>query len=287
MTGYGRAAATVKGHSVAVELRSVNHRFLELKVRGSSLPPGLEDQLSARIRASFERGSIAVTVAVRSPEAGALRVDRGRAHQLFRDLSALAAELGVAGPGLAEVLAQPGALTGEPSAEVVDDATALGLLDQAIAETQAMRRLEGAALTRDISARVARLTALAEELSAQASQGAAVIADRLHDRIVRLMAQLEPEASLDPARLAQEVAMMADRADITEELVRLRSHLEQCAGLLDQPAAVGRRFEFLLQEIGRELNTIGAKSWSAAISTRVVEAKSDLEKLREQAQNVE
>jgi uncharacterized protein (TIGR00255 family) len=287
MTGYGRADATVKGHSVAVEIRTVNHRFLELKVRGANLSPALEDLLATRLRAAFERGSISVTVAVRSPEAGVLRVDRARAHQLFRDLSALASELGVAGPGLADVLAQPGAMSGEVSAELLDEAAALDLLDQAIAETQAMRRLEGAALTREIGARVTQLAAIAEELTAQASQGAATIAERLHDRVRRLVAKLEPEASVDPARLAQEVAMLADRADITEELVRLRSHLEQCAGLLNQAAAVGRRVEFLLQEIGRELNTIGAKSWSAAVSTRIVEAKSDLEKLREQAQNVE
>lgn len=309
MTGYGRAAATARGHSVVAEIRTVNHRFLELKLRGGGLSGALEDQLSAQVRGSFERGSVLVSVMVQSGESSGPRLDRARAHHMFRELSALAAELGLPPPGLAELLASPGVLSTEPAAaEGAGDGSELTALiektvGQALEEAVAMRRTEGAALAKDLEARFAKLAALTVELEAQAAQAAPILAERLLERVRKVLAQLPAPASaaaapttapppaesagLDAARLAQEVAVLVDRGDITEELVRLASHLEQARGLLVTAGALGRRLEFLLQEIGRELNTIGAKSWTSAISTRIVEAKSELEKLREQAQNVE
>lgn len=335
MTGYGRAAAIAKGQSMVAELRSVNHRFLEIKLRGAGAGGSLEEQVAARVRQSFERGSVVVSVMVRADESGAAPsgIDRARAHQVFRDLSELANALGLPPPTLADVLASP-AMHSSTAFEI-DEAAVLALVEQAAAEAVAMRRTEGEALGRDLTARVAGLAALTTELQALAEQSAPILAARLHDRVRKLLAQLAPPSvapsnaapgaaadavtdassgsssgsasgappdashpapssssivltgGLDPGRLAQEVALLVDRADITEELVRLASHLEQARGLLVQPGSLGRRLEFLLQEIGRELNTIGAKSWSSAISTRIVEAKSELEKLREQAQNVE
>lgn len=297
MTGYGRAAATAKGQSVVVEIRTVNHRFLELKLRGP-FAGALEDQVAARVRKSFERGSVvaslSITAAGGSAGGDSPRIDRARAHQVFRELSELAAELGLPPPGLAEVLAAP-AVAIPPgaavTAELVDEAAVLALVDAAVAEAAAMRKTEGTSLGRDLEARFDRIAVLTAELTELASQGASFLADRLSERLKKLLAQLAPTGTeagaVDPGRLAQEVALLADRADITEELVRLASHLEQAKTLLTQPGAFGRRLEFLLQELGRELNTIGAKSWSSAISTRIVEAKSELEKLREQAQNVE
>jgi uncharacterized protein YicC (UPF0701 family) len=354
MTGYGRAAAAASGHSVVAEIRTVNHRFLELKLRGAGLSGALEDQVSARVRASVERGSVLVNVMVQSAEAGGVRLDRGRAHQVYRELAALAAELGLPPPGLAELLATPGLLdaggaaTGSGDGAGGDgaaDAELAALVDRAIEQALgavvAMRRTEGAALAQDLTARLSRLETLTAELREQAAQAAPLLAERLLERVRKVLALLpgaagqpsapSPSASalsasapsasapsasapsasasspaapgtaspptgasaaaeaagLDAARLAQEVALLVDRGDITEELVRLASHLEQARGLLATAGALGRRLEFLLQEIGRELNTIGAKSWSSAISARIVEAKSELEKLREQAQNVE
>jgi uncharacterized protein (TIGR00255 family) len=302
MTGYGRAAAIAKGQSVVVELRSVNHRFLEIKLRGAGAGGALEDQIGARVRQCFERGSVVVSVMVRADEAtafGPSGIDRARATQVFRDLSELATALGLPPPTLADVLASPALQSPGPSFEAVDEAAVLALVEQAVAEAVAMRRTEGEALGRDLAARVEKLAALTAELRGLAEQSAPVLAERLHDRVRKLLAQLAPAAEgaqqsggvltggIEPGRLAQEVALLVDRADITEELVRLASHLEQARSLLVAPGSLGRRLEFLLQEIGRELNTIGAKSWSSAISTRIVEAKSELEKLREQAQNVE
>lgn len=299
MTGYGRAAATAKGQSVVVEIRTVNHRFLELKLRGP-FAGALEDQVAARVRKSFERGSVVASLSVTAaggsgsgPGDEAPRIDRARARQVFRELTELAAELGLPPPGLAEVLAAPAVAIapGATATTELDEAAVLALVDAAVAEAAAMRKTEGASLCRDLEARFDRIAVLTAELTELASQGASFLADRLSERLKKLLAQLAPTgaeaASVDPGRLAQEVALLADRADITEELVRLASHLEQAKTLLTQPGAFGRRLEFLLQELGRELNTIGAKSWSSAISTRIVEAKSELEKLREQAQNVE
>lgn len=324
MTGYGRAAAAASGHSVVAEIRTVNHRFLELKLRGAGLSGALEDQVSARVRASVERGSVLVNVMVQSGQAGGARLDRGRAHQAYRALAALAGELGLPPPGLAEVLATPGVMAAEASvAAAGDEAELAGLVDkaveQALGAVVAMRRTEGAALAKELAARLGRLEELTAELKEQAGQAAPLLAERLLERVRKVLAQLPggaaaapavapsaagsasspgtgsaaplsaaaEAAGLDAARLAQEVALLVDRGDVTEELVRLASHLEQARGLLATAGALGRRLEFLLQEIGRELNTIGAKSWSSAISTRIVEAKSELEKLREQAQNVE
>ncbi len=296
MTGYGRAAATAKGQSVVVEIRTVNHRFLELKLRGP-FAGALEDQVAARVRKSFERGSVVASLSIiaagGAASGDAPHIDRARAHQVFRELTELAAELDLPPPGLAEVLAAP-AVAIPPGATVtaeLDEAVVLALVDAAVAEAAVMRRTEGASLSRDLEARFDRIAALTAELTELASQGASFLADRLSERLKKLLAQLAPTgaeaAAVDPGRLAQEVALLADRADITEELVRLASHLEQARTLLAQPVAFGRRLEFLLQELGREFNTIGAKSWSSAISARIVEAKSELEKLREQAQNVE
>lgn len=295
MTGYGRAAAVSHGNAIVVEIRTVNHRFLELKIRG--LVGALEDLAAARVRSRFERGSVAVTVSVsaqssaRGEDAPAIwTMDRRLAEQEFHQLSALAAHLGLPPPGLTDLLARlhsiPDGL-GSAQASSLDESAVVDLVDQAVAAAAAMRAAEGIALHRDVGARLTRLCALTAELEELARNGAIAIAERLSDRVHRVLAQLEPGVTLEASRLAQEVALIVDRSDITEELVRLNSHFEQCSELLVRPGAAGRRLEFLLQEMGREFNTVGAKSWSAAISSRVVEAKSELEKLREQAQNVE
>lgn len=344
MTGYGRAARVAKGQSMVAEIRSVNHRFLEIKLRGAGAGSALEDQVGARVRKCFERGSVVVTLSVREepaaaaaeaaaiagPSPAAWRAgpsvdplsDRPRAQRVFAELSELASSLGTPQPTLTELIAAlalqvsassgassggaPGGLGPVDLAEQLEAAGALpellALVDEAAAAATAMRRTEGEALAKDLAARLELLAGHTAQLQRLAAESAPVLAERLHERVRKLLAQLAPaeqagEAAagasgelvggLDAGRLAQEVALLVDRADVTEELVRLASHLEQGRALLTQPGSLGRRLEFLLQEIGRELNTIGAKSWSSAISTRIVEAKSELEKLREQAQNVE
>jgi uncharacterized protein (TIGR00255 family) len=287
MTGYGRGVVAEGAVRATVDVRAVNHRFLDLKLRGAPLAPALEDALLTRTRAGVERGSVVVSVHLaREGGTTALRIDPEAARRAFDQLSATAARIGVAGPDLALVLAQPGVVGGgeEPSDDGADQRAVLAAAEAALAQLDAMRAAEGQALSSELLARLDELVAHRTRLAELAASVPQHAAKRLSERLRRL---LEDTTAIDPGRLAQEVALLADRADVTEELVRLVSHLDQARGLVVAPGAVGRRLDFLVQEIGRELNTIGSKSAVAEISSVIVEAKAALEKIREQVQNVE
>ena len=282
MTGFGRGVARAGELEVTVELRAVNHRFLEIKLRGAPAP-ALEELCTSRIRARLERGAITAQLAV-GGGAGRARIDADAARSAHATLAALAAELGLAPPTVADVLRVPGVLADGAGA----DPTALAPLvtaatTAALDELLAHREAEGRALGVELTSRVAALSTLVAGLAADAEAAAPIIAARLHDRLAKALAP----GAVDPTRVAQEVALLVERADVTEELVRARAHLEALAATLDETGAVGRRLDFLLQELGREINTTGAKSATAAISARVVQAKAELEKMREQVQNLE
>lgn len=288
MTGHGRGVAERGAARVTVEVRSVNHRFLDLKLRGAA-SAAVEDAVSQRIREKLERG--AVTASIRVERAGpgaAVRVDRSLARDIHAQLSELAADLGLPPPTLRDVIVQPGVLAVGDAAD--GDADAAAAAGQAAATALdaliAMRTTEGATLGADLAARAAALGKTFDALAAATADASAAARDRLHDRVARLLEATG--GTLDPSRLAQEIAVLADRADVTEELVRARSHLAQLASTLaGGPAVVGRRLDFLVQELGREINTIGAKSTAAAIAQLVVEGKTELERIREQVQNLE
>lgn len=277
MTGYGRGVAEHGGVRATVDLRAVNHRFLDLKMRGS-LAPALEEAITTKLRATLERGAIAIGVHVTSA-ATHTRIDRDAAKRAHTQLAELAQELGLDAPGLGLVLGQPGVIV--PVEERSDDVPVLAALEAALAQLDQMRTSEGRALAFELTARFDELAALRERLAALASQVPSQVQRRLTERLAKLT------GDVDPARLAQEVALLADRADVTEELVRLASHLDQARALVAGPGAVGRRLDFLVQELGREINTVGSKSALAEMTGAVVEAKATLEKVREQVQNVE
>jgi uncharacterized protein (TIGR00255 family) len=288
MTGYGRGVVERGDVRATVDVRAVNHRFLDLKLRGTPLPAALEDALSTRVRRAIDRGAVTVSVnLVRGGALAGLRIDADAAARAHRMLSELAARLAIPGPDLALVLAQPGVVTSDDRLD--DDsaqaatAAALDAADAALAQLDQMRLTEGAALAVELRARLDELVATRARIAVLAGGVPQQLARRLVDRVKRLL----DEVGVDEARIAQEVALLADRADVTEELVRLASHLDQARSLIEGPGAVGRRLDFLVQEIGRELNTIGAKSTTAEIGSAVVDAKATLEKVREQVQNVE
>lgn len=284
MTGYGRGVAEHGGRRATVDIRAVNHRFLDLKLRGLSIPPALEEQVAVRVRAAIDRGAIAVSVHVAGPVAqGAYRIDPAAARRAHDALAELAGQLGIAPPDLALVLAQPGVVVSGDDDAGEAEPPVIAALEAALAQLERMRSAEGVALAAELRARLDELTAMRAAIAVLAAAQPAQLAKRLVDRARRLLEDIE----LDPSRLAQEVALLADRADVTEELVRLASHVDQARALLDAPGAVGRRLDFLVQEMGRELNTIGSKSAAAEISATVVDAKAVLEKVREQVQNVE
>ena len=294
MTGYGRGVVERGGVRATVDVRAVNHRFLDLKLRPGQVPAAIEDAIAARVRGAIERGAVTVSVQLAGGAPGGTRIDGDAAARVHRALVELADRLALPGPDLALVLAQPGVVIADDApGDVADDAAgdgppaatavALDALDAALAQLDAMRTAEGAALAAELRLRLDELAGIRTQLAVLAAAVPQHVARRLAERVKRLI----EDTAVEPARLAQEVALLADRADVTEELVRLASHLDQARALVDGPGAVGRRLDFLVQEIGRELNTIGAKSATVEISAAVVAAKATLEKLREQVQNAE
>ena len=298
MTGYGRGTAERGGRRATVEIRSVNHRFLDVKLRGTAVDGAVEDQLGARIRDALDRGAVTATIHLERRGPAAVSYDPEAALAAHAALSALAAQLGTAPPDLALVIAQPGVVItgGDDDPSAVAEAV-MAAADDAIAALVAMRTTEGATLAKDVEARLANLTSYVAGIQARAQTQPAEARRRLDDRLRRLLGDGGELREIDAARLAQEVAIVADKLDVTEELVRASSHLGQMRALIggtDKDAGkgrdkggVGRRLDFLVQEVGRELNTMGAKSAAHEIIDLVVRSKAELEKVREQVQNVE
>jgi uncharacterized protein (TIGR00255 family) len=287
MTGYGRGTCEVAGRRLVVELRSVNHRFLELKLRMPWADAALEAHVTAAMRARLARG--AVTVSVRDEGGGggqAVRADVGLARQYHHALTEVRGAIGSdEAVTLALVVAQPGVLTvgeGVTDPEALWSALRPGL-EAALDALVAARAREGEALRADLQARLGALETLQHDLGALTAEAPDNYRKKLRDRLERA---LKP-GEVDAQRLAQEIAILADKADVTEELTRMAAHLVECKRLTDDKGANGRRLDFLTQELNREVNTIGAKSQSATVAARVVDAKAEVERLREQIQNVE
>lgn len=290
MSGYGRAVADGEGLRISFELRAVNHRFCRI---GTHLPTELmffENAARQLIAERIERGKVDLTGTIRGPGgAQGAQFDLEAAAAYKRSLDELAASLDIEpGVDLATLVGLPGVLTGQATPKVdperdgplAEEALlgALGALDE-------MRVAEGAHLAEDMAQRFEVLSGMVERVQEKTADLPRRYRDLLSARIETLLEDTAGE--IDPARLAQEVAHYADRSDITEELVRLRSHLEKAAGLLDNGGAVGRSLEFLLQEMHREVNTLGSKAKVVEIGDLVVDLKSELERVREQVQNVE
>jgi uncharacterized protein (TIGR00255 family) len=288
MTGFGRGTASHASARATVDLRSVNHRFLDVKTRGYATA-AVEDVIARALRtAGIERGSVSANVHIVRATTGPT-IDRAAAAATHATLVALARDLQLPPPDLALVLAQPGVVTGPAGAASDLDAdleTITTAATAAAAALVAMRTTEGAALAGDLAGHVAELRDLRARIHALAGQVTAQVQSRISGHVTSLLAN--SRIRIDYDKLANEVAFLAERADISEELVRVGSHLDQTAALIAEPrVAVGRRLDFLVQEIGREVNTIGNKSASTEISTLVVDAKATLERMREQVQNVE
>jgi uncharacterized protein (TIGR00255 family) len=292
MTGFGRASFRVDGTSFDVEVRSVNHRYLDARVRLPRQLAGLEPEIRERIERHSSRGKVDMSVV--TPEAAAaiqrLEVDLEAAREYARAAGQLREEAGIAGElSIDALLGLPGVsrfVERELAPEALRDEL-LSAADEALAAMDVMRVAEGAALERDLLERLANTEALAHALESRSE----VVRQAARERLRKRTEQLGIETGLiDPARLHQEIVIAADRLDITEEIVRLRSHVQQCRDILGGAEVgnpVGRQLDFLLQELGREANTIGAKGGDADIAHQIVELKTELERIREQVQNVE
>jgi uncharacterized protein (TIGR00255 family) len=290
MTGYGRAEAVFAGRKFAVEMKSVNHRYLEISLRLPGMLSSLDTEIKKKIGEQFSRGRIEATVRV---DSDGIADNSGRLTlnlPLARNYHALLCELKEEFQLEEEIsLAM---LTGFRDVfvptESFQDPAALweglsNLLDEAVRTLTDMRAREGESLQKDLTTRLSLIACVLEAIAGRVPQVVCEYQKRLGDRIRELTGAM----AIDESRLLQEVAIMAEKSDITEEIVRFRSHIEQFTDLLTIGDGAGRKIDFLIQEMGREVNTIGSKSGDAGISRNVIEIKSELAKLREQVQNIE
>jgi uncharacterized protein (TIGR00255 family) len=296
MTGYAQARGELHGWAVRVSVKSVNHRFLDLKLR---IPEGFdlyELRLRQIVRERIHRGHVEVTVAVEPGKSAPIQVNRELVQAYLRAAEALRQETRAATDmDVVALLRLPGVITGVTTAvpETQEEQEKLGqsldsCLREALAKLDDMRRAEGKHLVEELRARLARIagdTVKVRELTA-------TLRPAFSRRLDAKLKELLGGTGIDPARLAQEAALLAERSDISEELDRLRSHLQQFGKLLDGAGELGKKLDFLLQEMHREANTMlsktpGVESEALAITGLALEIKAEIEKLREQVQNIE
>lgn len=288
MTGYGRVEVAGQGRKIVVEAKSVNHRFLEILLR---IPPSLfslELELKKKVGEKIKRGRIEIFIRLEAdntafPEA-MLNMEAARGY--FAALMKLKEEFGIAEEvslkslaGFRDIFMQAAEM--EISPDMIKQIQKS--LDDALDMLVRMRQEEGDAIYQDMGQRLDCLRTILEKINDRAPQVVVEYQKRLSERIKELAAG----CTIDDARLAQEIAIMAEKSDITEEIVRMYSHISQFTDLLHSAEAEGKKIDFLLQEMNREINTTGSKSSDAEIARLVIEAKSELSKLREQAQNIE
>ncbi len=291
MTGFGRAESTGEAFILSVEARSVNHRHLDIALRLPRSLASLEADVRKLVQSRLERGRIDVSVQLGPAPGRAVQrvvVDPALARQYAAAARSLQEELvDVRGDvTLAWLIERPGVLRIEDVEP--PDATDLwptleDTLSRALGALVAQRSTEGHALATELRALASDLRAQTEQVAAHAPAAAARREERLRERLRGLLGEL----AVDETRILVEAAAWAEKTDVTEELARLRSHLDQLAAMLDKGGAVGRPLDFLIQELGREVNTVGSKADDFEVSQAVLAAKGVLEKMREQTQNIE
>ncbi len=287
MTGYGKAESSHDQGKITVEMRAVNHRYGEISVK---LPRSLvcfENEVRKVVSGRLKRGKIDVFIQLDTVAAGRPPVvNSALARAYYTAFSALSDDLGICEPiPLSLIVSQRDVLAVAENDVEADSMREelLAVVEQAVGAMETMRLREGQELNEDLRARRGSLSRFIDGIARRASLVPAEYAEKLSLRL----AQFEVKNMPDESRVAQEVVLMADRCDITEELVRFASHLVQFDAALESLEPVGRKLDFLLQELGREVNTIGSKANDSEIAACVVELKVELEKIREQVQNIE
>jgi uncharacterized protein (TIGR00255 family) len=297
MTGFAQARIERDGWSLRINLRSVNHRFLDLHLR---MPDGFEvfeSRIRQAVRNRIRRGHVDINVYFEPAGPASVAVNREVAEAYMKALEELRGQFGVkTEPDLIALFRLPGVVAAPGATSELHDEEAqerLGVqveacLEQALGRLETMRRSEGQALAIEMQGLLARIAERAAEIASLAERVRPAFARRLETKLSELL----NGAQVDPGRLAQEAALLAERSDVTEELARLRSHVEQFQKLLAGAGEAGKKLDFLLQEMQREANTLlsktpGVESEGLTITSSALEVKSDIEKLREQAQNVE
>jgi uncharacterized protein (TIGR00255 family) len=289
MTGYGRATVVGNDFTVAVDLKTVNNRFLDVHLRMNTELASLEPAVKRRISGRLARGRVDVTVNLERTSAVQYDLNRALIAGYVNALRSLQQEFNIPGELDINSFARlPGAL--QTARDGLSEAMVAGVeraIDQGLDELERMREEEGAALRHEMVERIAKIETLVPVLERAAAGLVESYRLRLQKRISELLNRDGQAIEVDPARLAQEVAYLADRSDVSEEMVRLRSHLKQFREALDSSSETGKMLDFLLQELNREANTTLSKSTDLVIKEAALAIKAEVEKLREQVQNVE
>ncbi len=288
MTGYGRAVETINGREFTVEVRSVNNRYLDCTVK---LPRSLsfaEDKLKQAVKASISRGKVDVYVSVRSEGAEQVQVTLNQAmvEGYLAAMRQMVDGYGVRDDISVSALARMPEVFTVERAQVDEEQLLLDLMqaaEKALLSYDAMRTAEGAALEQDLRSRGQTILALVEQVEAGSGQTVIDYRTRLENKLREVLAN----TAIDESRILTEAAIFADKVAVDEETVRLRSHLEQMNTMLESGGPIGRKLDFLLQEMNREANTIGSKCSDVRLARVVVDIKAELEKIREQTQNIE
>ncbi|OAT81428.1 YicC/YloC family endoribonuclease [Desulfotomaculum copahuensis] len=288
MTGFGRGEAAGGGKKFTVELKAVNHRYCEIVLRLPRNMVSLEERARRQIQTAVRRGRVDGYISLEdaAEQSPLVKVDKGLAGSYYKAMKELQAELALPGEvSPTWLFGMPGVLVTEEPATDVEEwwPFVQQALTAAVDGLMSMRRAEGARLQVDLLERLARIEELTRQIEARSPQ----VVKEYHTRLKQRLAEWLAGGPLDEARLATEAALFAERSNINEEVVRLYSHLAQMRNFLAAEEAVGRKLDFLLQEMNREINTIASKAGDLEIGRAVVEVKSELEKIREQVQNIE
>lgn len=290
MTGFGRGTVTGDQFKVAVEVKTVNNRYLDIHLRLSQELSSLEMNIRKLISGRLSRGRVDVNINFERSATTTYEINRPLVAGYISVLRDIQKEFNLVGDVDVNTLTRlPGALT--TARDGLDEESMAGIeraLGEALDDLERMRESEGATLGKEMHERVTRIEGEVPVIEASATGLADAYRQRLQKRIAELVARGGgPGVEIDAGRLAQEVAYLADRSDISEELVRLRSHLDQFRATLDSAGEIGKRLDFLLQELNREANTVLSKSTEVSIKDAGLAIKAEVEKLREQVQNVE
>ncbi|HEU4386917.1 MAG TPA: YicC/YloC family endoribonuclease [Blastocatellia bacterium] len=287
MTGYGQGSATSEEFEVRAEIRSVNNRFLDVHTRLPQEISSLEVTLKRQIQGALKRGRVDLTVSLEQLSPTKFEINRPLVTGYLSALSQLKSEFGLEGaPSLELVAKLPGALQVSQDSSKLSEALVSGVVEavsQALTSLTEMRLEEGRHLATELGNRLDSIDTQLPVVEAEAGRLPAVYREKL----VKRVKDLQSGAPIDETRLAQEAVMLADRSDITEEIARLKSHISQMRALTHSDDEVGKRIDFVLQEMNREANTILSKAGEISVSDAAIVIKTEVEKLREQAQNIE
>ncbi len=290
MTGFGRGDSEAHGQTWTVEIKSVNHRFLDLKMKMPRELSALEERIKKSVASVFSRAHVDVIITVSGTDqtSNQLSVNTALAREYSHTLIDLRKQLGLTHDNdslISLVATFPGVISQEKKEADIEQSwqRLQPALDMALANSLTMREQEGANLAADLLERLETFAATVSTIEQQIPEIVALRQENLHDKINKLLDGMD----IDPMRLAQEVVIMTDKADVTEEMVRLASHISQFKNFLSSDEPTGRKIDFLLQEFLREVNTLASKISNASVAHKSVEMKNDIEKIREQVQNLE